>query len=153
MNDRWYVIGILMAGLVLSTAAQARLTRTQAPSPHQATNQLVIEVFTDAEHPVSASSAVRAQVTVYRVDGLESFKAQLADGLPTHDTNAALREARRRLQRLSIGQRQGLQAAGSGLAKAWQYGIDRYPAIVFQQGQAVVYGLTNVDEALGYYQQ
>jgi integrating conjugative element protein (TIGR03757 family) len=40
----------------------------------------------------------------------------------------------------------------SGLVQAMQYGIDRYPAIVFD-GKAVVYGITDVRAATQRYQQ
>ena len=43
-----------------------------------------------------------------------------------------------------------VQNAAVGLAKAMQYGIDRYPAIVFD-GKAVVYGLTDLNSALDHY--
>ena len=40
--------------------------------------------------------------------------------------------------------------AAVGLVRAAEYGIDRYPAIVFD-GQAVVYGITDIGEALSHY--
>ena len=43
-----------------------------------------------------------------------------------------------------------MQRAAMGLAKAVQYGVDRYPAIVFD-GQMVVYGVTDLEAALQYY--
>ncbi len=42
------------------------------------------------------------------------------------------------------------QRAALGLLKAAEYGIDRYPAIVFD-GYAVVYGVTDIGEALRQY--
>ena len=44
------------------------------------------------------------------------------------------------------------QRAASGLLKAAEYGIDRYPAVVFD-GDAVVYGVTDLDEALRHYRE
>ena len=40
--------------------------------------------------------------------------------------------------------------AALGLAKAVQYGVDHYPAIVFN-GTAVVYGVTDLVEAVQRY--
>ena len=37
-----------------------------------------------------------------------------------------------------------------GLVQALQYGINRYPAIVFE-GQAVVYGVTDIETGLRLY--
>ena len=41
--------------------------------------------------------------------------------------------------------------AAIGLAKAVQYGVDRYPAVVVN-GTAVVYGVTDLVEAVARYQ-
>jgi integrating conjugative element protein (TIGR03757 family) len=41
--------------------------------------------------------------------------------------------------------------AAFGLAKAAQYGVDRYPAIVFD-GRAVVYGVTDLVDAVERYE-
>ena len=38
------------------------------------------------------------------------------------------------------------------LAKVMQYGLDRYPAIVFDS-QAVVFGITDLEQALRLYRQ
>ena len=45
-----------------------------------------------------------------------------------------------------------LENAANGLLKAKQYGIDRYPAIVFD-GRAVVYGITDIQAATQRYRQ
>ena len=43
-----------------------------------------------------------------------------------------------------------MQHAAMGLAKAMQYGVDRYPAIVFN-GEVAIYGVTDIGEALDRY--
>jgi len=43
-----------------------------------------------------------------------------------------------------------MQRAAIGLTKALQYGIDRFPAMVFD-GQCVVYGVTDLGQALHRY--
>jgi integrating conjugative element protein (TIGR03757 family) len=45
-----------------------------------------------------------------------------------------------------------MQQAAIGLAKAVQYGVDRYPAMVFDGG-AVIYGVTDIHQALLRYRQ
>jgi integrating conjugative element protein (TIGR03757 family) len=50
-----------------------------------------------------------------------------------------------------LGYRQ-LPRAALGLTKAVQYGIDRYPAIVFD-GQAEVFGIADVEQAFHRYRQ
>jgi len=43
-----------------------------------------------------------------------------------------------------------MDAAATALAKAMQYSIDRYPAVVFD-GEIVVYGVTDLTVALEQY--
>ena len=117
--------------------------------PVWADDALVIEVFTTSEQRVVGAEHERlrtATVTTYAVDGLERFESELSEGLPA-DPEAAKAEALRRIQRLDDARMAPAKNAAVGLAKAAQYGIDRYPAIVFD-GQAVVYGVTELVEAL-----
>ena len=110
---------------------------------------LVIEVFTTSEQRVVGADHERlrtATITTYAVAGLERFESGLSEGLPG-DPAAAKAEALRRIQRLDDARMAPAKNAALGLAKAVQYGVDRYPAIVFD-GHAVVYGVTDLVEAL-----
>jgi len=94
-------------------------------------------------------------VEVYALDGLDKLAANLSVQLPT-EPNVARRTAMARLGRLDPGQvdpeqLDALQRAASGLLKAAEYGIDRYPAVVFD-GYAVVYGVTDLDEAFRHFE-
>ncbi len=109
-----------------------------------------VEVFTATDlHIVADVKADR--VDVYKIDGIERFEAELFRGLPPN-ADAAKRRAQARIGQLNQGQLRRVQRAAWSLARAMQYGIDRYPAIVLD-GQAVVYGVTDVTEALHRYRQ
>lgn len=117
--------------------------------PAWAGDALVIEVFTTSEQRVVGGEHERlrtATITNYVVDGLERFESGLSEGL-SGDTEAAKAEALRRIQRLDDARVVPAKNAALGLAKAVQYGVDRYPAIAFD-GHAVVYGVTDLVEAL-----
>ena len=121
-------------------------------APVWAGDALVIEVFTTSEQRVVGAEHERlktATITIYAVDGLERFESGLSEGLPG-DPEAAKAEALRRIQRLDDARMAPAKNAALGLAKAVQYGVDRYPAIVFD-GQAVVFGVTDLVEALDRY--
>ena len=45
-----------------------------------------------------------------------------------------------------------MHSAATGLAKALQYGVERYPAVVFD-GEVAIYGVTDIREVLQRYQQ
>ena len=88
-------------------------------------------------------------VTVYDLDAPAREEARFSQGLPA-DRDAAMDEAKRRLANISEAARERIKASFEGLVKALQYGLDRYPAIVFDDGQAVVYGV-GLKEAIEHY--
>ncbi|MCA9233743.1 MAG: TIGR03757 family integrating conjugative element protein, partial [Planctomycetales bacterium] len=117
----------------------------------QAEVPLSIAVFTTTEFQVSSNSDLQgARVTVYFVDGLERFETALSQDLPIQ-AEAAKAEAFRRIDGLNEAGIGPPKNAVMGLAKAVQYGVDRYPAIVLNE-RALVYGVTDLVEALNRYE-
>jgi len=113
-----------------------------------------VEVFTSTDLPVETgikSDETAISVDVYEIDGVERIESGLSRGLPD-DHRAAKRIALERVGRVDAAQIQRVQRAALGLSKAVQYGIDRYPAIVFD-GQVVVFGVDDVREAIDRYRQ
>jgi integrating conjugative element protein (TIGR03757 family) len=117
----------------------------------------VIEVFTSEKYAVvetgikgTGSNVQVPEITVYKIDAIQSVERELSRELP-----AAPQQSKpivlQRIQNLDEPARSRMQAAATGLAKAMQYGIDRFPAIVFDR-QAVVYGETDVQAARTHYQ-
>jgi integrating conjugative element protein (TIGR03757 family) len=74
----------------------------------------------------------------------------LAQNLPAN-ADAAKTEALRRIGELDDARMVPAKDAAIGLAKAVQYGVDRYPAVVVN-GTAVVYGVTDRVEAVARYE-
>ena len=115
-------------------------------------NARSIEVFTTSDHPVTGADHERLQavvVTMYAVDGLEQFQSKLSEGLPI-DPEAAKVAALHRVRQLDDAHMAPAKNAVIGVAKAVQYGIDRYPVIVFD-GRAAVYGVMDLINALDRY--
>jgi integrating conjugative element protein (TIGR03757 family) len=111
-----------------------------------------IEVFLSARAQVETRAAdLEVPVTVYDLDAPAREEARFSQGLPA-DRDQAMAEAKRRLADISQSEQDRINSAFDGLLKALQYGLDRYPAIVFDDGQAVVYG-TGLEEALGHYRK
>ena len=140
----WLVSLILFAGTTL--ANQRGLN-----PPH------VIEVFTSAKYPIVETDAKFAsnnlrgsEITVYEIDGIQSVERVLSLNLPV-ESQQSKQIALQRIHNLDEQTRSRMQATATALARAMQYGIDRYPAIVFN-GQAVVYGITDLQSALAHYQ-
>jgi integrating conjugative element protein (TIGR03757 family) len=87
--------------------------------------------------------------TIYYVDGISQVQNYLSAGLPK-DPAAAQVIVKERWGPLGRQGNQRLQNAGVGLGRAVQLGINRAPAIVFDD-KAVVYGVTDVAYAAQLY--
>ena len=127
----------------------------QAAEVAAATPQ-VIEVFTSTDLPITGEIVINPapgrpsfDLKIYNLDGIQRIEAKLSKDL-TADPEQSKRIVLQRIQQLGATDRAQMQRAAMGLAKAVQYGVDRYPAIVFD-GQVVVYGLTDVEAALQHY--
>ena len=107
-----------------------------------------IEVFIDSMNPVANYAD---GITVYYIDRIDRLQKELSIDLPA-DPEAAKQTALHRFQRIDSHLSSELENAAKGLVQAMQYGIDRYPAIVFD-GNAVVYGITDVRAATQRYRQ
>jgi len=119
----------------------------------QAAVPLNVVVFTTTEFPISGKGDQRlkgAKLSVYFVDGLEQIETALSESLPNQADDAKA-EALRRIDELNDAATASAKNAAIGLAKAIQYGVDRYPAIVLNE-RAVVYGVTDLVEALNRYE-
>jgi len=138
--------------LVILVGNVVQAARIEAVTPQ------VIEVFTSSDLPITGGAVISpvpgrptSDLQIYELDGIQSIEAKLSKDL-TADPEQSKRVVLQRFQQLHEEDREQMQRAAMGLAKAVQYGIDRYPAIVFD-GEVAIYGVTDIDEALHRYQQ
>ncbi len=113
-----------------------------------------IEVFAAGDlpiqPPVSDDVTSPPAMEVYEIDDIASLESALSKGLPA-DPDGAQRLVRKRLgQVIDRSRLDHARRCAAGLLNATEYGINRYPAVVFD-GDAVVYGITDIGEALRYY--
>ncbi|MCD2452832.1 TIGR03757 family integrating conjugative element protein [Methylicorpusculum oleiharenae] len=107
------------------------------------------EVITGSESLLQQGYEVRR----YNLDAPQTVLARISQHLPAHQA-AAQQALEQQLQaRGPQSLHQQLLTAYQGLSLATQYRLDRYPAIVFEQGKAVVYGVTDLNQALLRYRQ
>jgi len=116
----------------------------------------LIEAFTSDKRPLIDTDAKGAgdnlrglKITVYKIDGIQSVERDLSLKLPV-EPQAAKQIALHRIENLDERTRSSMHGAATALAKAMQYGLDRYPAVVFD-GEVVVYGVTDLTVALAEY--
>jgi integrating conjugative element protein (TIGR03757 family) len=90
---------------------------------------------------------VGMKYTHYESDRISQLQSELSQGLPK-DAEQAKQLVLMRFRSMNASVSQRLENSAKGLEKAMRYGIDGTPATVFD-GQTVIYGVTDVDEAIG----
>ena len=141
--------------IMLMLAAVIGFNRVHATSSNQKT--LSVEVFTTTDRQVrwaleaeTKAAHQHIDLQVYELNRIQLVETELSNDLPT-DSNQSKQITLQRIQRLDKRAMAAVQNAAVGLTKAMQYGVDRYPAIVFDS-RVVVYGLTDLRAALDHYQ-
>jgi len=147
---RLFLSVMVVMALLVAGVAQAGQSEDQ--------HLRLVEVFTTTDLPVTGEAAItgeaahaKTEFQVYELDGIHRIEAKLSDGL-TADPEQSKQVVLRRFQQLHEEDRARMQRAAMGLAKAMQYGINRYPVIVFD-GEVAIYGVTDIGEALHRYQE
>ena len=147
------VTGTLTAIVLFAIVAPDELANAEPTWPRS------IDVFTTDEFPIQRQGFVRhtppaaiTRLTVHRVDGLEALAHVLSQGLPADAERAqAVVLARMHFDVARVGRL--AEAGADALSLAIRYRIDRYPAIVFDDGESVIYGVTDVVDAIAIYRK
>ena len=148
----WLLILLTLLGLVvaLAFAAPAIHEEPTAFPVSSSESPLVVYLGTNAYPLHNADQAARYGVRLvqYNLDGHRNLERRLSADLPQN-----LEEAERIVnERLAALDGEALQNAFRGIALAIQWDIRKAPAFVFDNGQAVIYGLTDAEVALKRWQ-
>jgi integrating conjugative element protein (TIGR03757 family) len=137
-----------MTGLIRWIGPTVLIATLGLSGQGMATGATSIELFA-TQAQLDAMGSLPASVKTYAIDGLTRFEQSLSQSLP-NDLTQATAMAEQTLRDLTTEERQALQHLVDGQLKQQQYRLDRYPAIVFD-GQAIVYGTTDILRATGHY--
>lgn len=85
----------------------------------------------------------------FNLDAHKNLEEMLSAGLPVNDVDQATLIAKQRVSAVPQAQWDNL-FVGPMLARKW--GIQRYPAVVFGEGESVVYGVCDLQKAVQYWQ-
>ena len=110
-----------------------------------------VEVFANSAMVITPIQAEQYQLVIYRLDALKTVEAAINRNIPK--TEAAARayfaanqaEIKRQITPAVLN-------GANGIAMARHYKLDRIPAIVVD-GVSVIYGVTNVDQAIAMVQK
>lgn len=142
MMKKHIVLGLITLLSLMLSVAEARQDKP------------AIDIITSDQYPLSGLESARAQglsVNVYNLDDGKRLVKRLAGTLPPNQV-AAKRQLENTFHRMGpAAVRKAFSKAFMAQQVAVQYGLKRYPAIVFNQGKAVVYGVTDVSQAIERY--
>ena len=141
-----FIISLLLTGTLCASVQASEIAIEQAIGQDP-----TIEVFIDSSLQIVSAND---HTTVYVIDRINMLQQALSNELPADPESARTLTLQRfqRQQQENTQLSSELENAAKGLVQATQYGIDRYPAIVFD-GQAVVYGLTDIRAATQLHQR
>jgi len=87
---------------------------------------------------------------IYHLDGIQLAEAELSKNL-TADPALSKQMILQRIQDMDEKTSARMQRSATGIVRALQYGVSRYPAIVFDS-EVVIYGVTDLETAFEQYQ-
>jgi len=95
----------------------------------------------------NAKTATKAGITLgtYNLDAQRNLETHLADNLPVDDMALANTIVQQRFDALPEG---AVQSAFEAVSLSARWDIRKAPAFVFGDGEAVIYGVSDVSEAL-----
>ena len=122
------------------------------------TERIDIEIFTtrdqmvDTPVPWNTFQEAGYRIIIFYLDDFDNITAALNQGLPANP-HAAEAHLRRKLSANGAQLRQRLKRASAGLERAVALEVNEYPAIVFNRGEAVVYGERRLHPAIAAYKR
>ena len=148
----WLLILLTLSGLVVALAGAQPAIHKESPAfPVSSAESPVMVYLGTNQYPLlNADQAARYGVRLvqYNLDDHRNLERRLSADLPQN-----LEEAERIVnERLAALDGEALQNAFRGIALAIQWDIRKAPAFVFENGQTVIYGLTDAEVALKRWQ-
>ncbi len=137
---------LITLALIILSLGFISLAPVSALADTLTAKQKVYFIGTNNHTLINAHSAEEfgAVIENTNLDGHKNLEQFLSMDLP-QDMEAAQLEANRRLETMDA---QEIQNAFNGMAIAMRFDIKKAPAFVFDEGRAVIYGLTDAREAL-----
>jgi len=134
---------ILRAQLLLLMCSLSFVCQAQTWPRH-------MEVFTNQPGRVHGQNSLSksTRITIYDMQASNRFDASLTPALSS-DPKAARRQAQQYLKKLDQKSLQTkARKAYQGALKAAQYNVKKVPAIVFNNGESVIFGVLDLKRAL-----
>ncbi|MBL3528497.1 MAG: TIGR03757 family integrating conjugative element protein [gamma proteobacterium endosymbiont of Lamellibrachia anaximandri] len=110
-----------------------------------------IEMFTNSRYPITNTTKTSLPVQIHDLDAPARLEQELSTGLPS-DPKQAKAVALKHLEALGAERlAEMLNQAYEGTTQAMNYALVKIPAVVFDHGSSVIYGITDIDDAIKRY--
>lgn len=111
-----------------------------------------IEAFTNSRYPITNATEPDVPVQIHDLDAPARLEEKLSLGLPS-DPKQAKAAALKHLEALGADRlAKMVNQAYEGTTQAMNYELVKVPAVVFDNGTSVIYGITDIDDAIKRYQ-
>lgn len=111
-----------------------------------------IEAFSNSRNPITNTTATSVPVQIHDLDAPARLEEKLSAGLPS-DPKQAKTKALKHLEALGADRlAEMVNRAYEGTTQAINYELVKIPAVVFDNGISVIYGITDIDDAITRYQ-
>jgi len=134
---------LFLVAVLFPALLQAASPSTSMPSS--------IEVFTNGRYPISGTGSASVPVQIYDLDAPDRLEDALSADLPLNPEQAKT-IVLKRLNDLGAELADMVDQAYEGVTKAMSYELTKIPAIVFDDGVSVIYGISDINEAIKHYQ-
>ena len=110
-----------------------------------------VEVFANSAMVITPIQADRYQLVIYRLDALKQVEAAINKNIPQTEVEALAYFAANQAE-IKRQITPAVLNGANGIALARHYKLERIPAVVVD-GASVIYGVTNVDQAIAMVQR
>ncbi|RDH88080.1 MAG: TIGR03757 family integrating conjugative element protein [endosymbiont of Seepiophila jonesi] len=119
---------------------------TQVPMPAQ------IEAFTNSRYPITNATKINVPIQIHDLDAPARLEEKLSASLSS-DPKQAKTVAPKHLETLGADRlAEMVNQAYEGTTQAINHELVKIPAVVFDNGTSVIYGITDIDDAVARYQ-
>lgn len=144
---RLVLLSISFSFFCLSFNLNANTIEQQQPS---------IEIITSDEFPVAGIDDLKKHgidIKLYNFDDGKRMIKKLESGLPNNEKDAKKAMQQRIKSMGNAALKKLFTEAYQAVIIGTQHRLTRYPAVIFNQGQAVILGVTDIPHALALYHQ
>jgi len=144
---------LIVALFLLSGAVHANNTNDRN-NAHNASNTNEVWIFSTKDHLFTQTYKLSNNWTIKHdlIDGGREFESNISQGL-SNNRITAQKQIRQRFNKYKTSWVTQAKSAWQGAINAQSLNIEKVPAITFDKGKTLIYGVTDLSKALNIHRQ